>query len=141
MSRGRPFEPGNTFGRGRPKGSKNNGISAGRRLLEDHEDPLTRKTLSVALKDNTRALLWCMNQLKQPAPQATKLKLGPIKTADDVAKALGEVVNAVAKHKCTAADGQVLCNMLGEIRKMIEAQELAARVEELEALVKKDGSK
>jgi len=31
--------------------------------------------------------------------------------------------------------------MLGEIRKMIEAQELAARVEELEALVKKDGSK
>lgn len=100
-----------------------------------------KKNVAEGLKDDTKSRLWSLDEMKRVTPRATKLKLGLIKTADDVAKALGEVLNAVANYKCTAAHGQVLCNMLGEIRKMIETQEITARVEALEAQVKKDGSK
>ena len=141
MSRGRPFEPGNTFGKGRPQGSKNKGKSAARRLLEKYEESLMLKIINEGMHGNIKALMWCLNQLNRLLPRATKLKFGQLKTVDDVAKALGDVLNAVANHDRTAADGHALMNTLGEIRRTIETQELAARLEALEALAKKNGGK
>jgi hypothetical protein len=80
-----------------------------------------------------------MNRLWEDRP-TSKLKLPPIKTLDDIAKACDVVLNAAANNKCTDTHGAALCNMLGERRKMIETQELAVKVEELERLVKKLGS-
>lgn len=139
MSRGRPFEPGNTFGRGRPKGSKNKSISIGRRLLEQYEETLMTKNIADSMKGNTRSLLWCLEKLLQGTP-AAKLKMPHINTLSDIAKAFDVVVQAVANHKCTAAHGQALCTMLGERRKMIETEEIAHRLEVVEAELKKRGS-
>jgi hypothetical protein len=141
MSHGRPFEPGNTFGLGRPKGSRNKSTSVGKRLLEEQEKPLHLTNLAKALRGDNGNLLWALKQLMQPKLPTTKLKLGPIKTLADIENAFDMVVNAVAKNKCTDVHGQALCVMLGERRKLIENQELALRVEELEALVKKPGNK
>jgi hypothetical protein len=141
MNRGRPFEAGNTFGRGRPKGSKNKSTSVGWGILEQHEESLITKNVVESLKTDTKSRLWCSEKLLQGKPRTPKLKLPAIKTLDDVAKALDVVLQAVANHKCTAADGQALFVMLGERRKMIETQELTPRLEELEAALKKLGSK
>ena len=131
MSRGRPFQPGNKFGRGRPKGSQNKwNLVAQRRLLE-HGGLLMTKNISAGLQGDTKSRLWCLNQLMQARSPAPKLKLLPIKTLDDIAKAFDVVVNAAANHKCSDAHGVALCAMLGERRKMIETQELAVKVEEL----------
>jgi hypothetical protein len=65
-----------------------------------------------------------------------KLKLPPIRTLDNIAEACDIVLNAVANHKRTAADGQALCAMLGERRNMIQAQEQDRRLEALERLEK-----
>jgi hypothetical protein len=141
MSRGRPFEVGNTFGKGRPRGSKNRGTSAARRLLEEHVLPLTTKNIAEGLKENTKSRHYCLDELKPVPPRAPRIKLPAIKTFDDIERALDIVLSAVANCKCTAAHGQALCAMLGERRKMIETHELAPRLEQLEALVRKLGCK
>jgi hypothetical protein len=137
MTRGRPFEPGNKLGRGRPKGSRNKLNPVVQRHLVEHADSLILRTIAAALRDDTKSRLWCMNELKQGARPAPKLKLPVIKTPDDIAKAQTLVLEAVANNKCTDAHGVALCSMLGERRKMIETQELAVKVEELERMVKK----
>jgi hypothetical protein len=79
MSRGHPFEPGNTFGRVRPKGSKNKSTSAARQLLKQHSGVLISKVLAEALKGDIKRLLWCLNELSRQTPTAPKLKLLAIK--------------------------------------------------------------
>jgi hypothetical protein len=141
MTRGRPFEPGNKFGQGRPKGSKNKSTSAARQLLEKHHEALMLKNITEGLKNNTKSRLWCLNEAKRGTPQTPKLKLPPCKTLDDVETAFDVVLSAVAKNKCSDARGQTLCSMLVEKRKMIETRELAPRLEALEGVVKKLGSR
>ena len=46
--RGAPFQPGNTFGRGRPKGSRNKSTQAALGLLEKHHESLMAKQLKAA---------------------------------------------------------------------------------------------
>ena len=140
MKRGRPFEPGNTFGRGRPPGSNNKSTSLGWGLLKEHAESLFRKIIAEGLKGHSRLLQWCGTELRRAPPRAAKLKLPPIKTHEDVANALDVILNAVFNHKLTTADGLALAAMLGEKTKMIETQKLAS-LEELETLMKKDGSK
>ena len=136
MTRGRPFEPGNKFGRGRPKGSKNRSTSVGRQLLEEHHESLMRKNIAEGLKGDAKSRLWCLNQLNKETPRAPKLKLPPIKIVDDVAKALGVILDAVANQKCTAALGQALCAIVVDIRRSLESHDLA-QLEELEQQMKK----
>jgi hypothetical protein len=140
MSRGRPFQPGNKYGRGRPRGSRNKSNFAVQRLLNEHAESLITKFLHASLKGDLRCQLWCLNQLMRMRPPAPKLKLPPIQTLNDVANAIDVVVNASAKNKCADAHGLALCAMLGEKRKMIETQDFALRLEELERQVKKAGS-
>jgi hypothetical protein len=140
MSRGRPFQPGNKYGRGRPRGSRNKSNFAVRRLLNEHAESLIRRTLRASLEGDLKCQLWCLNQLMRMRPPAPKLKLPHLKTLNDVANALDVVVNAAAKNKCADAHGLALCAMLGEKRKTIETQDLAQRLEELERQVQKAGS-
>jgi hypothetical protein len=137
MSRGRPFRPGNQYGRGRPKGSRNKSNLTVQRHLNEHAESLIRRLLRTGMEGDLRSQLWCLNQLMRMRPPAPTLKLPPLKTLNDIANALDVVVNASAKNKCNDAHGLALCAMLGERRKMIETQDLALRVEELEHQVKK----
>jgi hypothetical protein len=136
MSRGLPFEPGNKFGRGRPKGSRNKSTSAAAdRLVDEHAEPLMRKNIAEGLQNDTKSRLWCLDHMAKKK-RLPKLKLPPIKTLDDIANACDKVMDAVANRKCPAADGQILMSMLETRRKMLETQEFALRFQELEQRVK-----
>lgn len=50
MKRSRPFEPGNHFGRGRPKGSRNKRSLLAKQLLDEHGEAIVRKALVIALQ-------------------------------------------------------------------------------------------
>ena len=43
--RGRPFEAGNKFGKGRPRGSRNKTTIAAQELLNSYSEPILRKAL------------------------------------------------------------------------------------------------
>ena len=56
MTRGRPFKPGNKFGRGRPRGSRNKKTAIIQELLDEHGPALIRKTLLLAHNGDRRCL-------------------------------------------------------------------------------------
>ena len=61
--RGRPFEPGNQMGRGRPAGSRNQNRLRAEDLLLEHADALIRKCVVMALQGDRVALRLCVERL------------------------------------------------------------------------------
>ena len=134
--RGAPFQPGKTFGRGRPKGSRNKSTQAALGLLEKHHESLMAKQLKAAHDGDAKARQWCLEQLQRlPAP-VRKLKLQRIQTLDDLEKASETTLELIAQRRITIAEGGQMMNLLEQKRKLIETQQLGPRMEELERLIK-----
>jgi hypothetical protein len=72
--RGRPFPPGNTLGRGRPKGSRNKTKAPGQQLLEDNAELLARKCLVLAMQGDRSAMRLCMERIL-PARRDTSIRM------------------------------------------------------------------
>src|SRR5439155_25334874 len=60
--RGRPFEPGNKYGRGRPKGSRNKEKYPGEKILDEYGPHIMFKCISQALNGDHPSMRPCMEQ-------------------------------------------------------------------------------
>ena len=131
--RGRPFAPGNNFGWGRPKGSRNRSKMAGQALLTEYGDAVTRKCIMRALEGDVRAMRLCMERMS-PARRDSymRMKLPSIATLKDVEQANAKVVKAVGAGKITPTQGQIVSGILDSRRRVIETVELQERIEKLE---------
>jgi hypothetical protein len=131
--RGRPFAPGNKFGRGRPAGSRNKATAAREQMLDSHGDAITKKCALMALQGDPTALRLCMERLLPPRKQhAVIFKMPPIATAADVGQGFETLLQAVARGQLTPAEGQVIASMLENRRRSIETEELERRMQALE---------
>src|SRR5712692_455855 len=131
--RGRPFQPGNKFGRGRPRGSRNKAARVCQDTLDSHAEPLTKKCLYLAFQGNPTAMRLCMERLMPARRQRTlQFNMPPVKTIADVAAASESVVSGVARGQLTPAEGQAFSAMLEGRRRVIETEELDVRVRALE---------
>ena len=131
--RGRPFQPGNSFGRGRPKGSQNKGTLLAQQLLEEHAEPLMRKCLLEALKGDRNALRLCVERIL-PACRDRSIQLPrlPIGTAADLDISNQRVVHAVTDGKITPSEGETVVNILEGRRRILETRDLDSRLKALE---------
>ena len=135
--RGRPFQPGNKYGRGRPKGSRNKVARLCQDALESFAQPLIKKCVFQALQGDIRALRLCIERLVQARRQrALHFKLPPVKTLSDVIAASESVLSGVTQGELTPDEGQVLSGILDGRRRTIESQELDQRLRAVEALNK-----
>jgi hypothetical protein len=100
--RGKPFEAGNKFGKGRIRGSRNK-RTALVELMEDHGAALIKQCQVLALKGDSTALRLCIERLMPPcrAPN-NRFRLPPMKTLADLAKAQPAVAQEVARGRLTA---------------------------------------
>jgi hypothetical protein len=131
--RGRPFQLGNTLGRGRPPGSRNKIASPLQQTLEEHAETLTKKCVHMALQGNTIAMRLCMERLLPVRRQRVlEFKLPPTKTMADLSAASETVVRGVSRGVLTPGEGQAFTVMLDGRRRMIETEELDARLRTLE---------
>ena len=130
--RGRPFQPGNKYGRGRPRGSRNKIARVCQDILDTYAEPLMRKSVIMALQGNPTALRVFMDRLIPRGQPTVRFRLPPTKTIDDVAGASQAVINGVARGQLTPADGQAFCGMLENRRRVIENQDEEPRVRALE---------
>jgi hypothetical protein len=133
--RGRPFESGNKFGKGRPRGSRNKTSAAAREILNDHAEPLVRKALLMALKDggDSKAMKMCLDRIL-PVLRDQPVRFGrlPMGTAAEIAKAAEIVAQRVTTGKITIPQGLGFLDLIETRRRTIETQDLAARVSLLE---------
>ena len=131
--RGRPFSPGNTFGRGRPKGSRNKAKAPGQQLLDQYSESLTRKCIAMALQGDQRALRICMERIS-PARQdaCVQLSLPSIRTAQDVEKAADKVTQAIRRGKITPLEAGKMMSILESRSRILENVQFESRLEKLE---------
>lgn len=131
---GIPFQPGNTFGRGRPKGCRNKATIALQEMLDGHGESITRKCALLALQGDPTALRLCMERLIPPRKEhPVKFKLPAVTTAAEVAAAVDAVLQGVARGQLTPAEGQMIATILEGRRKAIQTEEHEARIRALES--------
>ncbi len=137
--RGRPFEPGNRFGRGRPKGSRNKISKIMDGLLEKHGESIMRKCIIRAMEGDRAALRLCIERLS-PLRRGGFLNIpftgaGTLPAIDASSETL---LRAVMRGKLTPTEGETITNILESRRKVIEMKELQARIEQLAARISED---
>jgi hypothetical protein len=131
--RGRPFQPGNAFGRGRPAGSRNKSTIALQAMLDQHAEPILKKAVVMALQGEKAAIRLCLERLLPVRRHSTvKFKLPRLESVADIAKASSNVVRAVADGKLTGADGELVTSMLEKLRQAFESASLEDRIGALE---------
>lgn len=131
--RGRPFEPGNKLGQGRPKGSRNQSKSPGQELLDEYAPHLIRKCIAEAMQGSASAMRICMERIS-PARRGASvpMDLPTIQTAADVDKAAEKVTQAIRRGKITPAEGAIMINILEGRSRVIERVQLEKRIETME---------
>ena len=98
--RGRPFQPGNTFGRGRPRGSRNNTTLAAQELLARYAEPLVRKCVQMAASgDHTAMRLVIERILPARRDMPVNVKKLRSKTVGDIAHSMEQLLSDVSAGK------------------------------------------
>ena len=131
--RGRPFQLGNKYGRGRPPGSRNKTTRVYQDKLDSHGENLINRCVYLAHQGHPAALRLCMERLMPARRQRTvQFKVPPVKTLADVDAASESVVSDVARGRLTPAEGQAISGLLEGRRRVIETQEMEERIRALE---------
>ena len=132
--RGRPFQPGNTFGRGRPPGSRNKSSQKAQELLDSHAEPLIQKCILMALQGEIGALRLCLERLLPPRREMPmKMKRIRSGTAGEIAQSHDDVLKGLSSGQVTTTQAQVFTNILEGRRRVIETVEHERRLQELES--------
>jgi hypothetical protein len=131
--RGRPFEPGNQFSRGRPRGSRNKRNLKTLDLLYSHSEPLLRKAMMEGLKGDNVLLGKFLPYLLGPVREAP-VKIGsiPLITAADLSQASAQVLKKVASGDLGIKEAQALVDLMAVHRELILSESLVKRIEALE---------
>lgn len=139
MSRGKPFEPGNSFGRGRPKGSRNKSTLAALALLVEHAEALIRKCIAEALKGDMIAMRLCIERISPALREpAIKFKAGPMGTSSEVALVQETILKDVSKGRIVPQQAESVMNILESKRRLIETKQLEDRIKAAETSLNKD---
>lgn len=118
---------------GRPKGSLNKSTLASQALLEGEAEALTRKAVELAKEGNPVALRLCLERLLPPRKdRPINFSLPKVKGPEDLPKALGAILQAVAQGEITPIEGQTLIAMLDAYRKGLETTDLETRMAAIE---------
>jgi len=133
MKRGRPFEPGNRFGRGRTKGSRNKATAEALALFYEYKDPLIKKCIARALEGEVRALALCIERILPPLREPTvRLRMPKLEKLKDAQLALQRLVENLGKGNITPQEAEKVHGILADIRDHIEAGEIDDRLTALE---------
>lgn len=141
QARGRPFAPGNKIGRGRPRGSRNKTTLFLQHTLGQHGEALVKKCVLNALSGDATAMRLCIERLLPACKQSpVQFKLPPVATAAQLAEAQAKVLEAVSCGQLTTDEAGTVVNLMENRRRVLETQELEARLQALEQRQREEGS-
>ena len=134
MPRGKPFEPGNKIGRGRPRGSRNKATVLAQELLDSYSEPLIRRCIMMAMQGDASAMRLCIDRIL-PTRRELPVKIGklPTRTAEDLVKASETVTQKVTAGELTLGQGQAFAEVFDRRREVILTHDIDQRVRAMEA--------
>jgi hypothetical protein len=132
-SRGRPFEPGNKLGQGRPKGSRNRRRPSDA-LLDKYAEPLMGECIRRALKEGDRSAMRLCVERVSPTRRGVGLsfKLPAIRSAEDIERAATKVTQALHRGQCTPAEATEAMKFLQAQTRLLEDLQMEKRLGRLE---------
>ncbi len=136
-TKGRPFQTGNKFGKGRPQGSRNSATLALQMLLDGEGEEITRTAIELAISGNETALRLCLERLipiRKDRPVAVKFP--SVIDAKGIGDAFDQLLGQVSKGRLTPMEAATLANILESRRKTLETEVLEARITAIEAMAK-----
>jgi len=128
------FGPGNS---GKPKGARHHTTRAVETLMNGEAEAITRTMIEAAVGGDIQAAKFILERVG-PAPRKdgpVMLDLPGITTAADAAQAMARIVESVATGEMTPAEGNAVSGLIEGFRKTLETEELARRMESLEAAI------
>lgn len=133
LNRGRPFEPGNQLGRGRPRGSRNKRSLIAKQLLDQHSEAIIHKALIMALQGDGPLLRALLSYIL-PRPKDLPCKIGPLPmaTMEELSQTFDATLKRVASGQITPSQSGEILDWIEARRRVIETQDLAKRVSALE---------
>jgi len=105
---------------------------AAQQLLADEAEALTRKAVEAALAGDPTAMRLCLERIL-PRDRAVRFALPPIRSAGDIAEAMGAVTAALADGLITPAEGQAIARIVTTFVETIEVSDFDQRLRMLEA--------
>ena len=118
---------------GRPPGSRNKSTVFFEALLNGHAEALLDKAIQLALQGDTAALRLCLERICPPRKERTiDLPLPKVTSSQGIAAALASIVTAVGEGRITPGEAESLARVLESQIGIVEMQDLAQRVAELE---------
>jgi hypothetical protein len=132
MTRGRPFEPGNKFGGGRPKGSPNKKSREAQELFENNSAAIMALAISKCREDPQMLRMLASHII--PRQKVLPIKIGrlPLKTLEDLNRASEVVLNKATSGKISLAEAVNINDMIESRRRVLESQDLERRLSALE---------
>jgi|SRR5580704_3620728 hypothetical protein len=135
MMRGRPFEVGNQFGRGRPKGSSNKKTLQAHKLFEKNAAAIMALAINQSRED--RQMLRMLASHLVPRQRDWPVKIGrlPMNTLDDLDRACKVMLEKATSGKISLTEALQVCAMIETRRGVLETQDLERRFRALEKAV------
>ena len=132
MTRGRPFEKGNKFGHGRPKGGLNKKTLVAQKLFEEHSPKIMALAISKCPED--RYLLRMLAHRIVPQSRELPVKIGrlPMKTIEDLDRASEATLKKMASGKMAISEAQEVFQMIETRRNVLETHDLERRISAME---------
>ena len=123
---GRPFERGRSGNpAGRPPGARNKATLAA--------EALSRKAVELALGGSEGALRLCLDRIIAPRRERPiQLAVPPIRSASDIAAAMGAIVKAAAQGTITPDEAFKLSQMVDTFVRAIDTSDFDKRLQILE---------
>ena len=119
---------------GRRRGSRNRATLAAEILLEGEAEALTRRAIELALEGDTTALKLCLERIvPQRKSRAVGFDLPPIERVEDLAGAIGSVLQGASCGRLLLDEAAALVGMMESKRRAMEAVDLEQRLRALEA--------
>ena len=132
MTRGRPFEPGNKIGRGRPKGSRNKRSREAQQLFEKHSAAIMALAINSCREDPQ--MLRMMARQIIPRQKGLPVKIGRLamSTLEDLDRASEAILKKATSGDIVLSDAQEIVDMIEHRRRVLETQDLERRLRALE---------
>ena len=131
---GRPFEKGRSGNpAGRPRGARNKATLAAEALFDSEAEALSRKAVELVLGGSEGALRLCLDRIIAPRRERPiQLAVPPIRSASDIAAAMGTIVKAAAQGATTPDEALKLSQMVDTFVRAIETSDFDRRLQILE---------
>ncbi len=118
--RGRPFQPGNSYGRGRPKGSRNKITSEIRRILDEASVAVLVKCILQAKNGHFPSQRLVVDLLRRLQPTRTRRsRVKKIANFADLQLAAEQVVLDMLAGKTTSAEAQASMSTLEQMGRLL----------------------